>query len=157
MARTSTPVSQWILIAGFFAVASTAGLQWIGGPAVSPRAAAELSAEVHRLETAPADERAAVAEHLTGMAEKANAETVAAASRRVAALASYETADVAMRERLRAEVRSLAQEAETLEMETLWWRTANWLVLALAAILCGWMTVRTRKPSPDFSQTFDPK
>lgn len=147
MVVTSSAVWQWILVVGFFAVASTASLQWIGGKTVTPRAAAELTAEVHRLEIAPAGERAAMAEHLTGMAEKANAETVAAASRRVAALASYESADAALRERVRAEVRGLAQEAETLEIETLWWQTANWLALGGMAIVCGWMTVRAKKPS----------
>jgi phage host-nuclease inhibitor protein Gam len=125
-----------------------ASLEWIGGQTVSPRAAAELSAEVHRLEAAPAGEQAAVAEQLSVMAEKLKAEEVASASRRVAALASYEAAkDAALQERLRAEVRELAREAETLETETLWWRTVNWLLLGGMAILCVLVTIRTRKPS----------
>ena len=152
MAFVPTPVSQVLLVGSFVAVASSAGLQCLGLSAqaeaarqqASRQALTDFSSVLNRFETAPAREKPAVAEHLAGMAERlphqVKSESLASASRRVVALASYEAEAQArekdLQERLRAEVRGLVNEAESLESAT-WLGVVNQILLVMAAILCG--------------------
>ncbi len=142
-----------------------AGLQWIGLSAQTEalrqqkarQALAEFSTLLNRLDTAPTGEKPAVAEHLTGLAEQMSrqvkSETLASASRRVVALVGYEKGtqqrEKEMQDRLRAEVRGLVNEAESLESAAL--ARAAWLsgiiqaLLISAAVLCGFMALRGRQ------------
>ncbi len=153
-----------LLITAFLAVASSAGLQWVGLSAQTEAARqkesrqvlAELSTLVQRFATAPEKEKPAVAEHLAGMAERlsheAKAERLASASRRVVALASFESGkevrEKELQERLRAELRGLLSEAESLESAALgratWLSTVNQVLLVMAAMLCGLLLYRGR-------------
>lgn len=157
MAVVPSPVSKIILVAAFVAVASSAGLQWLGLSAqseaarqqVSRQLLAEFSSLLGRFEAAPADEKAKVAAHLAGAAERLSqqvqGEGMASASRRVVALASFETAaqarDREIRERLRAEVHGLVSEAESLETAAIgravWLSSINQVLLVGVAVLCG--------------------
>jgi len=97
---------------------------------------------------------------LTGMAERLSqstrAESLASASRRVVALASYEdgkeTREKELRERLRAEIRGLVSEAETLESAALnratLFSTVNQALLVMAVLLCGFLVFRVSRVSP---------
>ena len=101
-----------------------------------------------------------MAEQLTGMAERLSqstrAESLASASRRVVALASYEdgkeTREKELRERLRAEIRGLVSEAETLESAALnratLFSTVNQALLVMAVLLCGFLVFRVSRVSP---------
>lgn len=152
-------------MAAFVAVASCAGLQWFSWTAqteaarqqTSRQSLAELSSLLQRFETAPKAERPVVAEHLTGVAERlskgASGEKLASASRRVVALASYETGGEArekeLQERLRAEVRGLVSEAESAESAALGRAASlaavNQMLLLGAAALCGLLAFRSRR------------
>ncbi|MFN0101515.1 MAG: hypothetical protein ACKV2U_05425 [Bryobacteraceae bacterium] len=167
MAFVPPPVSQILLVVAFVAVASSAGLQWIGLSAQAEAARqqnsrqtlTEFSTLLNLFETAPEREKRAVAQHLTGMAERlsrqSNGESLASASRRVAALTSFETEakvrDAELQERLQAEVRELVNEAEAMESAALgratWLSTINQVLLVTAAVLCGMLAFRTRRSS----------
>ena len=153
-----------LLITAFMAVASSAGLQWVGLSAQTEAARqkesrqvlSELSTLVQRFATVPEKEKPAFAEHLTGMAERlsheAKAERLASASRRVVALASFEsgkeTREKELQQRLRAELRGLLTEAESLESAALgratWLSAVNQVLLLAAAVLCGLLLYRGR-------------
>jgi hypothetical protein len=165
MALAPSSISQVLLIGAFVAVASSAGLQWLGlsayAEAVRQQASrqklADFSSLLHQFEIAPQREKSAVAEHLAGIAERLShqvkGEALASASRRVEALASYEVKAQArekeLQERLRAEVRGLVNEAEFLESAALgraqWLGTLTQIVLVLAAILCGVVAAGSRR------------
>jgi hypothetical protein len=167
MANTPSPVSRLLLSCAFLAVGSAAGLQWIGLSAqteaarqqASRQTLAEFSSILSRFETVPAKEKPAVAEHLTGLAERlakeVRGESLASASRRVVALASYEdgkaSRDTELRERLRAEVRGLVNEADSMESQALGRATLlsviNQCLLVGAVILCGLTVLRARRTS----------
>ena len=118
---------------------------------------AEFTSVLNRFEAAPAKEKPAVARRLTVIAEQlsqqAKSEELASASRRVLALTSFEAEaqarDRELQERLRAEVRGLAHEAESMEAAALgraeWLRTINYTLLAGAGILCGILLLRGRR------------
>lgn len=164
MATSPSPV---LLILAFVAVASSAGLQWVGLSAqseaarhqVSRQTLSEFSSVLNRYETAPQKEKPAVAEHLTGMAERLSrsvkGESLASASRRVVALASFEdgkeTREKELRERLRAEIRGLVNEADMLEAAALGKATflslVNQTLLLVAAVLCGLLAFGVRRTS----------
>jgi hypothetical protein len=165
MARTPPQISRLFLIGSFLAISSSAGLQWAGLSAQSEAARQQASREtltefssvLNRYETVPVQEKPAVAEHLTGMAERLSqqvkGESLASASRRVVALASFEDGkaarDTEIRDRLRAEVRGLASEAESLESAALG-RAAvlsmiNQVLLVGAAILFGMRIYQVRR------------
>ncbi len=167
MAFVPSPVSQVLLFGAFLAVASSAGLQWLGlsaqAEAVRQQASrqklTDFSSLVQRFETAAAGEKPAVAQHMAGMAqrlaEQIRGEALASASRRVVALASYE-ADAQTREkelqgRLKAEVQGLVNETESLESAALgqatWLGVVNQILLVMAALLCGVVAIRTRRSS----------
>ena len=168
MATTPSPASRVLLIGAFVAVASAAGLQWAGLSAqteaarqqISRQALAEFSRVFAKYETAPVKEKPVVAEQLTGMAERLSqstrAESLASASRRVVALASFEdgkeTRERELRERLRAEIRGLVSEAETLESAALnratFFSTVNQALLVMAVFLCGFLVFRMGRVSP---------
>jgi len=165
MAFVPTFVSQALVIGAFVAVASSAGLQWLGlsaqAEAVRQQASRQtltnFSSVLSRYETAPKREKPAVAEHLAGMAKQLSqqmkGETLVSASRRVEALASYEPAAQTrvneLQERLRAEVRWLVTETENLESAALgqatWLGVVNQIVLLLAAVMCGAVLIRVRR------------
>ncbi|MBI2685436.1 MAG: hypothetical protein HYX27_03895 [Acidobacteria bacterium] len=149
--------SRLVLIAAFAAVASSAGLQWAGLSAqseasrqqVSRQTLAEFSSVLNQYERTPAPEKHAVAEQLTGVAERLSqqvwGESLASAARRVVALASYEpeadSREKELQERLRAEVRGLVGQAESMESAALGratlLSTINQALLVIAAVLCG--------------------
>jgi hypothetical protein len=165
MALVPSPVSHVLMVGVFVAVASSAGLQWLGLSAqaeavrqqASRQTLTDFSSLLHRFETATKREKPAVAEHLVGMAERLSrqvkGEALASASRRVGALASYEAEtqvrDKELQERLRAEVRGLMNEAESLESAALGQATlfgvVNQILLVLAALLCGLAAIRARR------------
>jgi len=167
MALSPISGSRWLLLGAFLAVASSAGLQWAGLSAqseavrqqASRQTLAEFSSALNRFESATPQERPAVAEHLTGMADRLSrqtwAESLAPASRRVAALTSYEARkddhEKQIQDRLRAEVRGLVSQAESLEAAALGratlLSTINQALLVLAAVLCGLLVFRTRRAS----------
>lgn len=167
MANTPSPISRVLIVGAFLAVASSAGLQWVGLSAqteavrqqISRQTLTEFSRVFARYETAPVQEKPAVAEQLTGMAERLShstrAESLASASRRVVALASYEdgteTREKELRERLRAEIRGLVSEAETLESAALnratLFSTVNQALLVMAVLLCGFLVFRVSRVS----------
>jgi len=165
MAFVPSPVSQVLMVGAVIAVASSAGLQWLGLSAqaeaarqqASRQALTDFSRLLNRYESAPAREKPAVAEHLAEMAERlphqVKGESLASASRRVVALASYEAEAQALekdlQERLRAEVRGLVNEAERLESSALrqaaWIGVVNQMPLVMAAIVCGLVALPTRR------------
>lgn len=165
MAVVPSPISQVLLFGAFFAVASSAGLQWLGASAqaeavrqqASRQTLTDFSSLLNRFESAPTVEKPVVAAHLTGMAERlarqVKDEALASASRRVVALASYEAEAPArekeLQERLRAEVRGLVNESESLESAALGQATffgvVNQIVLVLAALLCGAVAIKVRR------------
>jgi hypothetical protein len=116
-------------------------LQWVGLSAqteaarhqTSRQKLIEFSALLGRLDNTPEPEKAEVARQVSGMADNLvlQDESLAQGSRRVVALASYE--NVSVRERLRAEVRGLVGQAESLEAAAL--SRANWFVEASQLIL----------------------
>ena len=146
-------------------MASSAGLQWLGASAqaeavrqqASRQTLTDVSSLLNRFESAPTVEKPVVAAHLTGMAERlarqVKDEALASASRRVVALASYEEGTPArekeLQERLRAEVRGLVNESESLESAALGQATffgvVNQIVLVLAALLCGAVAIKARR------------
>lgn len=168
MATAPSPVSRYLRVAAFVAVASSASVQWVGVSAqkeavrqqVSRHSLAEFSNVLHRYDVAPEGEKGKVAESMVGLAERmsqqARGEKAASASRRVLALASYEDGKEArekeLAERLRAEVRGMAAEAESLESAALsratMFGTINQALLFAAAILCGWVMFRGRRGTP---------
>ena len=165
MAVVHSPISQVLLFGAFFAVASSAGLQWVGLSAqaeavrqqTSRQTLTDFSSLLNRFESAPTVEKPVVAARLTGMAERlarqVKDEALASASRRVVALASYEAEAPArekeLQERLRAEVRGLVNESESLESAALGQATffgvVNQIVLVLAALLCGAVAIKARR------------
>lgn len=165
MALSPSPVSQFLLVLAFLAVSSSAGLHWIGMSAqteasrqqASRQTLAEFTAQLNRMETAPEAEKPKLAENLAGMAERfaseAKRESLASGSRRVVALASWEaerqTRDRELQERLKAEVRGLVNETESLESAALrrasWLGTVNQALLAGAAILCGFLALWSQR------------
>ena len=165
MAVMPSPISQVLLFGAFFALASSAGLQWLGASAqaeavrqqASRQTLTDVSSLLNRFESAPTVEKPVVAAHLTGMAERlarqVKDEALASASRRVVALASYEAEAPArekeLQERLRAEVRGLVNESESLESAALGQATffgvVNQIVLVLAALLCGAVAIKVRR------------
>ena len=165
MAVVHSPISQVLLFGAFFAVASSAGLQWLRLSAqaeavrqqTSRQTLTDFSSLLNRFESAPTVEKPVVAAHLTGMAERlarqVKDESLASASRRVVALASYEAEAPArekeLQERLRAEVRGLVNESESLESAALGQATffgvVNQIVLVLAALLCGAVAIKARR------------
>ena len=167
MASSPHPISQFLLVCAFAAVAASAGLQFVGLSAQaeaarqqsSRQSLAELSSVLHLYEEAPEQAKAGMAAQLAGLADKlarqANGESMASASRRVGALASYEAREQSrereLQERLRAEVRGLINETESLESVALGRAVAlssiNQAILMAAAILCGILLIRARRPS----------
>lgn len=116
----------------FAAVASSAGLQWVGLTAqteaarhqTSRQKLTEFSSLLGKLDSAPKEQKAAVAKQVSGLADNLalQDEKLEQGSRRVVALASYEVApddNASVRERLRAEVRGLVGQAESLEADAL--------------------------------------
>lgn len=162
MATTPSPGSRILLVFAFAAVASSAGLQWVGLSAqseasrqqLSRQTLSEFSTVLNIYETAPVKKRAEVAQQLTGMAERLShsvkGESLASASRRVVALASFEegkeTREKELRERLRAEIRGLVNEADSLESAALSrakiLSAVNQGLLLLAAGMCGMLLLR---------------
>lgn len=125
-------LSRWLWPVAFAAVASSAGLQWVGLTAqteaarhqTSRQKLAEFSSLLGKLDSAPEAEKAAVAKQVSGLADglALQDEKLEQGSRRVVALASYEVApdeNITVRERLRAEVRGLVGQAESLEADAL--------------------------------------
>ena len=167
MASSPSPASRLLLIFAFAAVASSAGLQWVGLSAqseasrqqVSRQTLSEFSTVLNIYETAPPKQRQEVAQQLTGMAERLShsvkGESLASASRRVVALASFEEGREArekeLRERLRAEIRGLVNEADSLEMAALSrakiLSAVNQALLLAAAGLCGLLLFRMQRTS----------
>ena len=165
MAVVPSPVSQVLLFGAFLAVASSAGLQWLGLSAQAEAVRQQKSRQtltdfgklLNRFEAAPVREKPVVAQQLAGMADRLSRqvkdEALASASQRVVALASYEAEAPArekeLQERLRAEVRGLVNEAESLESAALGQATffgvVNQIVLVLAALLCGAVTIKARR------------
>lgn len=165
MAIVPSPISQVLLFGAFFAVASSAGLQVARASAqaeavrqqASRQTLTDVSSLLNRFESAPTVEKPVVAAHLTGMAERlarqVKDEALASASRRVVALASYEAGSPArekeLQERLRAEVKGLVNESESLESAALGQATffgvVNQIVLVLAALLCGAVAIKARR------------
>lgn len=166
MALVPPSASQLLLVVAFVAVSSAAGLQWAGmaaqGEAARQQASrqtlSDFAAQLSRLESASLPEKAKLAATLADMAERfareTNRETLASGSRRVVALASYEgepqVRDRELQERLRAEVRGLVIETESLESAAL--SRANWfgsitqtLIAAAALLLCGILSIRWRE------------
>lgn len=158
MARKPGVVSSIVLVLAFAAVAASAGLQWVEKSAraeaarrqASRQSVEQFSTLMQRFEDASARERPKVAEDLAGaaerLAEQTKIESLAAASRRVEALASFETQKQArqsdLQERLRAEIRELVSEAESMEASARGRATrleiVHQLMLMVAAVLCGW-------------------
>jgi hypothetical protein len=111
----------------------------------------DFSALLGKLDSAPEAEKAAVARQVSGLADSLalQDEKLEQGSRRVVALVSYE--NVSVRERLRAEVRGLVGQAESLEAAALsranWFVEASQLILVLGlALFAGVMRVtRVRK------------
>ncbi len=167
MALVPPPVSRILLLTAFVAVASSAGLQWLGMSAQAEGARQKASREslvefttlLQRFEAAPAKEKPQAASQLAGAAERLSqqvkGEELASASRRVVALASFETQaqtrDRELQERLRAEVRGLASEAESLETaaagRAVWLSSLNQLLLVGAVALCGFLLFRGERAS----------
>lgn len=155
--------SLWLV--AFAAVASSAGLQWIGLTAQSEAARhqtsrqklSEFSSLLGKLDNAPEAEKPAVARQVSGLADSLalQDEKLDQGSRRVVALASYEVAsddNATVRERLRAEVRGLVGQAESLESDALnranRFVTSSQIILLIGlALFAGVLHVtRTRKP-----------
>ena len=167
MAHVPSPVSQFLLVAAFVAVASSAGLQWLGLSAqaeaarqlASRQSLAEFSGILARYEAATARDKPQAAVELAGAAERlsreAKGEGLASASRRVVALTSYENAaqarEIELQERLRAEVRGLLNETESLELAAIgravWLSSINQVLLVGTAILCGLLVFRKQRIS----------
>lgn len=167
MALVPPPVSRIVLIAAFCSVASSAGLQWLGLSAraeatrqrLSRESLAEFAALLQRFEDAPAPEKTQAASRLTGAAERLSqqvkGEALASASRRVVALASFESPtqirDKELQERLRAEIRSLTSEAELLESTAAgrvhWLNSANQWLWVCSLSLFGLLLFRRQKIS----------
>ena len=167
MAFVPPSVSHVLMVGLFLAVASSAGLQWLGLSAqaeavrqqASRQSLSDFSSLLHRFETATKHEKPAVAESLVGMAERLSrqvkGEALASASRRVGALASYEAEtqvrEKEIQERLRAEIRGLMNEAESLESAALGQATlfgvANQILLVLAALISGLVAIRACRAS----------
>ena len=163
MKRIAPSVSSWLLPLAFAAVTSAAGLQWVGisanSEAVRQRASreklSEFSALLTRLQNAPPADKPAAAEQLAGFADRLSAgardEQLASASRRIAALTSFEaaSADTAIQERLRDEIRSLVSETESLEGQALdraaQLNLVNQFLMLIAAGMCGTLVVRFRR------------
>lgn len=89
------------------------------------------------------------------LAQQIRGEALASASRRVVALASFEAGkeprEKELQERLRAEVRGLVSQAESMEMAALnratFLSSINQAVLLIAVVLCGAQWVRARRTS----------
>ena len=151
-----------LIVAAFFAVASSAGLQWVSvsaqeeaaRQAASRQTLAEFSTLLTEYERTAAAGRLALEQDLTGKAEqlpqKVRSEPLAAGSRRVAALASYEASgDRELQSRLRAEVRGLMSQAESLETAALGRAEllgmVNGVLMATAAVLFGLALLQGRR------------
>lgn len=162
MSGAANPISRVLIVAAFVAVASSAGLQWVSvsaqaeaaRQASSRQTLAEFSTLLTQYESTAAPERTALEQDLAGKAEqltrKVRSEPLAAASRRVAALASYEASgDRELQSRLRAEVRGLMSQAENLESAALGraelLATVNAILMATAAVLCGLAVLQVRR------------
>lgn len=165
MALAHPSISRVLLVASFLAVASAAGLQWVGLAAqteavrqqASRRRLDEFSSILNNFASAPAKERPAMAGRLAEVAEilaqQIRGESLASASRRVVALASFEAGkeprEKELQERLRAEVRGLVSQAESLEMAALhrakFLISINQILLVVAVVLCGAQWLRARQ------------
>ncbi|MBM3784905.1 MAG: hypothetical protein FJW30_11130 [Acidobacteria bacterium] len=152
-------VARWLLPVLFLTLASSAGLQWAGLSAQSEAARHhtivqrlnDFSMLLLRIGSANEPERQRAAQQVSGYVDRLSTEEkLRAGSRRVTALASYP--DDSVDERLRAEVRGLVSEAESLETAAL--RRANTYTLAtqclvvLTACVCGALLLRRKVPQP---------
>ncbi|MBM3755173.1 MAG: hypothetical protein FJW38_14470 [Acidobacteria bacterium] len=157
--------SRFLWTVAFAAVASSAGLQWVGLTAQSEAARhqssrqklSEFSSLLGKLDSAPEAEKAEMARQVSGLADNLalQDEKLEQGSRRVVALASYEIApeeNTTVRERLRAEVRGLVGQAESLEADALsranrFVATSQIALFAGLALFAGVLRVtRVRKP-----------
>lgn len=151
-----------MILSAFVAVASSAGLQFaeVSAQEEATRQAAslqtleEFSSLLARYEKLTETDRTAMEQDLAGKAAqltvKVRNETMVAASRRVAALATYETTgDRELQRRLRAEVRGLTSQAERLETAALGRAellgTINAILMATAAVLCALAALHARR------------
>ncbi|MBM3788373.1 MAG: hypothetical protein FJW30_28895 [Acidobacteria bacterium] len=161
----ASSLSRLLWPVAFAAVASSAGLQWVGLTAQTEAARhqssrqklSEFSSLLGKLDSAPEAEKAAVARQVSGWADSLTLqdEKLEQGSRRVVALASYEAApdeNVTVRERLRAEVRGLVGQAESMEAEALsranrFVASSQIILLVGMALFAGVLRVsRMRKP-----------
>jgi len=161
----ASSLSRLLWSVAFAAVASSAGLQWVGLTAQTEAARhqnsrqklTEFSALLGKLDTASAPEKAEVAKQVSGLADSLalQDEKLEPGSRRVVALASYEVApdeNATVRERLRAEVKGLVGQAESLEADALsranrFVSTSQIVLLLGMALFAGVLRVtRMRKP-----------
>lgn len=162
MTGSANSISRVLILAAFVAVASSAGLQWVGvsaqaeaaRQAASRQTLAEFSTLLTQYETTAGPQKKPLEQDLAGKAEqltqKVRSEPLAAASRRVAALASYEASgDRELQMRLRAEVRGLMSQAETMETAALGraelLATVNAILMVTAAVLCGLVALQARR------------
>lgn len=170
MPTAPKPASRLLLVAAFAAVASSAGLQWAGllaqTEAARQRASRgslqEFSAVLHSYQVAPTGRKPELAKQLTNLAEaltqKARGESVASASRRVGALASYEVRERSreseLQDRLRAEVRDLVSRADSMESVALQRAvllgTINQVILCIGAVLSGLVLFKARRAHSPF-------
>lgn len=161
----ASSLSRWLWPVAFAAVASSAGLQWIGLTAqteaarhqTSRQKLTEFSSLLGKLDSAPVAEKAEVARQVSGLADNLalQDEKLEQGSRRVVALASYEVApdeNTTVRDRLRAEVRGLVGQAESLEADALsranrFVATSQITLIVGLALFAGVLRVsRVRKP-----------
>lgn len=153
MPGIAAPIGRRIFPFLLLSLTSSAALQWAGLSAQSEAARHHNSAqklnELSAILINPAAEETAVVQQA---ADKLNAsirdEKLVEAARRVSALASYP--DASVRDRLRAEVRSLVHEAESMETAALSRATlytwATEVLIVLAAGFCGLLWLRRRIP-----------
>jgi hypothetical protein len=160
-----------LVVLGFLSVASAASLQFVGARSqaeafrnhASRLSVGELQHLMIRLETVPTSEKAGVAREIGRRAESLRgsgvSEGLTAASRRVSTLASWEVSaaseDLAVRQRLRAELAGIIVKTEQLEAAALtqtaelhfWTNLALWSAVLLFGLCAMPMRVeRVRKP-----------